>query len=75
MTDSRTFLGDYVLSFDHILELFPAWFDALAFERPANSLAGTFPGETASQTWYIQIRGAAERPWVFFPGLAAEFSR
>lgn len=67
---SRTFLGDYVLSFDHILELFPAWFDAFAFERPANSLAGTFPGETATRTLEAvqDFAKAAERPWVFFPG-------
>lgn len=67
---SRTFLGDYVLSFDHILELFPAWFDAFAYERPANSLGGTFPGETATQTLQAlqDFATAAARPWVFFPG-------
>lgn len=67
---SRTFLGDYVLSFDHILELFPGWFDAFAFERPDNSLTGTFPGETATQTLQAvqDFATTAERPWVFFPG-------
>lgn len=67
---ARTFLGDYILGFDHILELFPAWFDAFAFERTANSLAGTFPGETATKIAQAaqDFATTGERPWVFFPG-------
>lgn len=67
---TRTFLGDYVLSFDHILELFPAWFDAFDFERQANSLAGTFPGETSARSAPAveAFVAAGPPPWVFFPG-------
>lgn len=71
MTDpERTFLGDYVFEWDHVLELFPAWFDACPFERPARSLPGTFPGETSARV-IPEVEAFAtvgERPWVFFPG-------
>lgn len=67
---SRTFIGDYVFEFDHIVEMFPPWFDALAFNRRANTLAGTFPGETTtrviSEVEAFARDGAA--PWAFFPG-------
>ncbi len=71
MTDpQRTFLGDYVFEWDHVLELFPRWFDPCPFDRPANSLQGTFPGETAARVvpGLQAFAEAGERPWVFFPG-------
>lgn len=71
MTDpARTFLGDYIFEWDHVLELFPPWFDAFPFERLPHSLQGTFPNETSARA-IPEVEAfavAGERPWVFFSG-------
>ncbi|GBQ84931.1 rhamnosyltransferase I subunit B [Gluconacetobacter johannae DSM 13595] len=67
---ARLFWGDFIMTYDAFLELFPAWLETVPMRRDARHIQGTFPGGS-SDTAVPEIEAFAldgPAPWIFFPG-------
>ncbi|MBB2201273.1 glycosyltransferase [Gluconacetobacter tumulisoli] len=67
---ARLFWGDFIMTYDAFLELFPTWLDTVPIQRDARHIPGTFPGGSSDiavpEVEAFALDGPA--PWIFFPG-------